>query len=478
MPEVEPSCSGNHVWNEIRKCCEWALPPDGCPGGGLALFLNDDGECTNEDRESAIGEPYDERDLWFYYQPIEDVEQGFLTEIFDDLARSSGVYKFGWTVDVIEEVFGYTAPEGEGMSDPPYPLENSTVYDERNYDGIYPFSGGPSLLNLACQMTYTPTNIPQSSVAWNGCQCEDVFTPALLGMPTVFSGTFSGTTEQFGTPWYDWEYRIHLPNPLFGLEMRHNNYYGMDCAREVPLWNCPLKYENPQDAGEDTFPRDGLPSVCNPICEGVGTCPTGYTYDPELGLCVRDDSYNTLSLSEGFGSKRFLTLIDGDGSLGYFTYNDSQPRGMSSFNTLFNAEVATSHIDKSGKWWIVFSDGDNVNYIYNSKSGAIGEWSSPVTLTTGYRCVAHVIDKFGRWVFICWKESDSKLYVIVAKAGVGGVPEDMSAAVKINDTEALPSAGLLVDKAGIFNLAMNTVAGDIFNLRCKKLSSDAAGTWA
>ncbi len=228
-------------------------------------------------------------------------------------------------------------------------------------------------------------------------------------------------------------------------------------------------------------------SGCPPISEGGGPpcyipcqsaqCPPGYTYDPVSGLCI--EGFNSLSSSRGFAGKRFLTQINNSGDLVVHSFDDTIPPVMSTSHTLFSAECAVAHIDRSGGWWIFFSDSNNTKYVYNKDGGDSGAWSSPVNITEfdGFRPLQQRKLRSGGYVFLLWKEDDSKIYIGTAETDLGGTPVNVNAPVKISDTVALPSGDLIIDSSGKIYVYFQEDGGSITQLVCSDLAKDGTGTW-
>lgn len=186
-------------------------------------------------------------------------------------------------------------------------------------------------------------------------------------------------------------------------------------------------------------------------------------------------------MGRGFAGKKFIATADGDNQIAYYRVTDAQPQGLSTVITLaISAELCIANISKTGRWWIFFSESNDVKYIYNDEAGDSAEWSSPVTIPEldGFRCVAMEKNKASAFVFLLWKESDEELYISIAETASGGAPGTPCTPVAIGSGDTIPFADLIVDMSGKYLAFFSATDGSVNMLQCDDLDKDAVGTWS
>jgi hypothetical protein len=195
-----------------------------------------------------------------------------------------------------------------------------------------------------------------------------------------------------------------------------------------------------------------------------------------------DEKYKLASLSyqERFAGKRFSASINDSGTLKFYKYSDDRPPAIQTGITIDTGKSVVTVIDKSGAWWIYFTEDTSVKYLRNRSGGASGLWDSAMTISEydGFTLVDVILTGLPKsWLFILWKESDEKLYCSVCECGAGAVPINPATPVKISDTLCKPSASVIRDDSGRYHLFFSTQADAVVNVFCKELARDATGTW-
>jgi hypothetical protein len=228
-------------------------------------------------------------------------------------------------------------------------------------------------------------------------------------------------------------------------------------------------------------PRVGCPpGFTGPPCFvdcAAPTCPEGFTYDPVLGLCVRQDT-NRMAMAKSMGGRKILAHIEENDDLRVHKYNSDNPQVRVSSIVLETGVDSVGHfVSDANHHFIIYEKGGDVYQTVSRNAG--GSWSvaTIVSALPGYRILDINRTKFkGGQVLLLHRVSDEKLCIAVSQVTSAAVLDIVGGPTVIAD-DSLGSGSFVQGDDSILHVVYADTDVDLHDLRCRNLKKDGTGTW-